>query len=120
VPIPRSKAQRKAANRTQAHVNARLVGVQRQRDAAIDEMITQHDQKAHLARVLAYVIAANGGELVIPDGALAQIPAGARLQRYYDATAKTTRFVTVLDDDGEAPAAPKIEVVSPKIELVKA
>lgn len=111
MPITRSKAERRAANRTAIHTNAQLRGVQRkvvQTGLLAEQM---YNERAFLARVLAFTIAANGGELKIPKDALKVLPAEATLQQMYDHDSETFRFIAAMPVADESP----IDIVQPVI-----
>jgi acetylglutamate synthase len=111
-------AQRKARHKKQFASRARLLGLARKNMEVLNMAITEHDKAAHLAKILSFVIAANGGALTITKANLDALPATTKLQSMYDKESESFVFVTSMAVDTEETSA--IEVVTPKIEVVSA
>lgn len=113
-----SKATRQTRRKKQFATKGQVLGLQRKNVEMIGMAIEAHDKAAHLARVLTYLVAVNGGAIRLPKAGLTSLPATARLQEMYEKETDTFAFICTTDD---APAEqPKIEVVQPKIEVVSA
>lgn len=82
--------------------------------------INKHVEVQHLVRVLIGAIAVCGdqGSLTLAGEKLAQIPATARLQQYYNKETGDLTLLCVVGDDDEPVPEGAVEVVQPIIEIV--
>ena len=85
MPHPSKKA-RKARNRRTSYVSAQLREATARNGKLASVAINTYNQSAHLAKLLAWVVARYGvkGRLAIPDQQLAGMPDGAKLREHYD------------------------------------
>jgi hypothetical protein len=122
-----SKAARKTrtlakAKRSLAFDNAALTGQLKnaiEKNMALASLAMQERNNAtRLARLLVYVVAEFGekGAITITAEKMAKIPDAAKLQEYYMKETDELQLVAVIETE-DAPS--DIQVVTPKIELVK-
>jgi hypothetical protein len=124
-----SKTARKTRNRRKTSAQGQLLAANAKNQKLAGLAVATYNQSAHLAKLLAYVVANYGhkGVLRIPDGRLAEMPDEAKLRETYDQdtgdvvlTSVIVNAASAIDHDAEIESGTVLADVTAASKILRA